>query len=572
MKKVLILFIVIVTGINNIYGKKEIATSSDYKALAESSMEKIIADSFGNLYTTYRIKYQGAYQNWVFTSFDNGASWLPLGNGPVYSFYTGYDQKYGTIGIDNQGKIYAVWIGIDKDNLGYYIEDGDIKYGEFQIKVATWWNGKWSEWKNISQVKGYNNWINTSVGSNYHYWQENPSIAFDSKNNAYIVWEGEDSIWKNSQIKFSKSIDGGKSWTPYVNLTHFSNTATNIFVQKRPIILIDNNDKIYVLWEAQDKNHVYSSTGDPYTHLRCIYSTNYGESWFPDNGEIITTDPSSQRYMSAYFDKEDNKIYLVWSGRDKINSPYKSAVKSQIRFGYYDGSWHVNPGYIAWIYGWEQKNPTITMDKNKSIHVLWEGNDDTYIYYDEGDPDTEDKKTGHFIFYSYKPAGGSWSTYKVLDKGLYPHYLKNAYNNKLSWVYLRPEGKDDFKLYFNSDSSIYLNKTLNPVSVKTNEFTIHFAPRPFNPYKNNAIIKYELSNRTHIKIGVINLSGIEVAVLSDGIKEKGIHTFFWNGGKGTFNASEREVIGGENKVSPGVYLLYIKSSDRIKYLKLLIYK
>jgi len=97
-----------------------ITSSGDYSALAEAPMEKLISDSFGNLYALYRIRTSGAYQQWVYTSYDHGRSWTPIGNSPIHIFK--YDQRRGSLAIDKNGKIYAVWTGADEENTGTYFD------------------------------------------------------------------------------------------------------------------------------------------------------------------------------------------------------------------------------------------------------------------------------------------------------------------------------------------------------------------------------------------------------------------------------------------------------------------
>jgi len=447
---------------------------------------------------------------------------------------------------------------------------------------------RWSDWLNISEVPGYEAWVKGReaffAGSTpvfRKYWQENPSIALDSKNNIYIVWEGEDSHFKAAQIKFSKSSDGGRTWSQWRNLSAVPAETTSLtnYKQYRPMILVDDTDTIFVIWDGEDPGHTYSS-GKPYSSIKYCYSTDQGETWIPSSiyggyGGIITSGIDSskaQKYVSGCFDRITGRIHIVWSGKEDSGGPNTD----HIRHAYYDGSWHVT-GFIALTTSatsandWYQKHPSIMVDADTNLHVLWQGNDDDHPYYDEGDPDTKDSSTGFYLMYS-KFSNSQWSPYSILDRGLYPHFLKSPSGEYLSWIYTRPEGTDDFKLIYNANTNILLNKIWKEPAVDFKKNSFYICPNPLRIDKSqNMIILYELNSRAKVEIAVYDIEGKKIAVLLNGVREKGRHKFFWDGSTGQFSAHDEEYIETtEDKIKPGVYILFMKYSERVLKRKLFI--
>ncbi len=232
-----------------------IATSKNYQAMDESSsQDKLIVDNFGNLYTPFVIRFNQFDNVFVYTSVNEGYSWHPLDpDGPI-DILT-YDQKFPTLAIDNKnGILYSFWVGADDDHTGtFYFEEYDKdQFGDLQLKFAYYYNGKWSDWKNIAEVSGYDIWeaspnLNTNVYA-YNpviggklkvvkYYQLYPSAAIDSSGNVYVVWSGPDAVFTGYQIKFTKSEDlGNMSLGEFYNI--FEMFLNEIMKRKIKIIVI----------------------------------------------------------------------------------------------------------------------------------------------------------------------------------------------------------------------------------------------------------------------------------------------------------------------------------------------
>ena len=54
-------------------------------------------------------------------------------------------------------------------------------------------------------------------------------------------------------------------------------------------------------------------------------------------------------------------------------------------------------------------------------------------------------------------------------------------------------------------------------------------PNPFGP---STTISYSLPTQSHVRLGVYNVAGREVAVIQDGVREAGPHEASWDGADG----------------------------------------
>ncbi|NOT47055.1 MAG: exo-alpha-sialidase [Acidobacteria bacterium] len=154
-------------------------------------------------------------------------------------------------------------------------------------------------------------WRNIAPVSGYNgsdLWQEHPVVYVDGNNIMYVVWEGHDSSHSSPQAKFIKSTDGGNFWTSWINVAALS---TN---QSRPTIVVDSAGKIFVVaygyWSSTGEQNILFST-----------STNGGASF--SGWSAVSPAGLDQRHPSAAIDS-GNKIHLVWR---EANASAKTDVR-----------------------------------------------------------------------------------------------------------------------------------------------------------------------------------------------------------------------------------------------------
>lgn len=232
----------------------------------------------------------------------------------------------------------------------------------------------------------WSNWLNIAPVSGYNgsdLWQEHPVIYVDGGNNLYVVWEGHDPSHDSPQTKFTKSTDGGNFWTSWKNVAPLS---TN---QSRPTIAVDTNGKIFVIaygyWSATGKQNIlYSSSTD---------GGNSFSSW-----NAVSAAGFDQRHPSAAIDS-GNKIHLVWRQQN-------SAGKTEVRYSKYTSPAWASAATISATSGYYQFFPSIA-NASGSQYVVW-----TETTNSSGYP-SENPSTGRIVLAKRLQGSSAWTKSNV---------------------------------------------------------------------------------------------------------------------------------------------------------------
>ena len=213
------------------------------------------------------------------------------------------------------------------------------------------------------------------------------SIAIDSQDRIHVVWYGsEDTTSKpnHRQVLYSKSTDGGRTWTRYQNISK-TGTDTN----EHPVLSVGPNDELYVTWDGirftRSLDHgntwdkwsyfgsdggssrtgsVVLSNGDIWTvgtGINIARSTDQGKTWM-DQGKISQPDYDA-RHASIMRDAKDN-IHVVWRGARKDTNE-----KPQIWYSMFDGFSWSQPETVSKDSSAYQFYPTITRDANDNLYI-----------------------------------------------------------------------------------------------------------------------------------------------------------------------------------------------------------
>ena len=146
--------------------------------------------------------------------------------------FVDFDQIAPEVEVSPNGTIFVAW-------WDTRIDDGDI--------YIAWSSDGGSSFKGDTK-------INDDGGTSK---QQNPSIAVDSAGAVYTVWgdwrddaDGKRAVGggldgvDNQNIYFSKSPDGGQSWTPNLRINEGNDTSESYY----PRIAIDGSGNIHVVW------------------------------------------------------------------------------------------------------------------------------------------------------------------------------------------------------------------------------------------------------------------------------------------------------------------------------------
>ena len=206
---------------------------------------------------------------------------------------------------------------------------------------------------------------NTSGGSYL------PDIAVDSSGNINVVWWDNDS--GNREIYFSRSEDGGSTWSALINLS--STSAESDY----PFIALDSLGNISVVWEE----------GAPPGEIFFRRSTDNGASW---SAAVNISNNSGDSGSPKISVDSSGNINVVWMDNDPGNrdtyftcSEDNGATWSQVK----NVSNSTDDSF----------NPDIAIDNSGNINIVWREN-----------------ATNFDVYYSRSTNnGGSWSQVKNIS-------------------------------------------------------------------------------------------------------------------------------------------------------------
>lgn len=205
--------------------------------------------------------------------------------------------------------------------------------------------------KSIDGGKTWDNWKNISPVLGYSgndYWQEHPNMFGGSDDELYVVWEGKDIKNNHQQIKFSKSMDSGQSWQNWINIGVSSKNS-----QSRPTIVQDKNGRLHVL--------MYSFLGGQAQQIQYSYSDDDGNNW--SVWQNVSDSSFDSRHISVSIDKYNN-LHAVWRAK------YNDSKPTQIYYSVLEnGKWQ-KPVIVAESVN-NQFFPNITIDESNAPFIVW---------------------------------------------------------------------------------------------------------------------------------------------------------------------------------------------------------
>ncbi len=308
---------------------------TDLRALGYSGQRKSVMDEEGNMYFAYRKPYGGKNEIFVAKAAKNGSSWSVSGTDkPISLVGKGVDQRVPSIAIDSGGTLHVMWYGADSKEQ---VNNRQVKYTRSSDGGKTW-----TRWKNITKVSGYT--------SDEEYWQEHPMIFAGADDALYAAWEGRDSKYSKQQIKFSRSVDGGDTWSKWKNVK-----VTSGNTQSRPTVLQDDEGRLHLLMYSS-----YRSASDT-QQIQYAYSDNGGATW--SNWKSISNSSFDARHLSAALDSNGG-VHVAWRGQSRSGGSariFYSALRS--------GNWSI-PKAVASSSEY-QFFPSICLTAKGTPYIAW---------------------------------------------------------------------------------------------------------------------------------------------------------------------------------------------------------
>jgi len=312
---------------------------------AYCSVRKLVRTRDGTLYAVYNKTLAGVHQLYVKKSVDDGATWTDETRISTYAGMQNYYQRDGSIAVDSSDHLHVVWRGMATG----YTTRNQIWYAKYTTS--------WAPPVRISTVAG--------MATNT---QGPPGIAVDSSDYLHVVWVGLTiSPPANYQVWYNKYTG---SWAGPVRISTYTNMAT--YPQYMPGIAVDSSDHLHVVWFGK-------ATG--YTTIYQIWYAEYTDSWVtPVRISTYTNMATYNQWDPSIAVDASDHLHVVWHGKAT-----GFTTVDQIWYAKYTTSW-VAPVRISTYTNmatYAQTYPSIAVDDDDYLHVLWGGKATGYTNYDK---------------------------------------------------------------------------------------------------------------------------------------------------------------------------------------------
>jgi hypothetical protein len=253
---------------------------SDDSGSVNAWSPSLVVDSSDNLYVTWTDNRGGNWDNYFAKSINGGTTWSTSVkvNDDVSSTTNGRPSK---LVIDNSGNLHLVW---------------STANGGSDLYSATSTNGgtTWSARVRINDVAGQV-WLSSP-----------PGLTVDDSGNLYTIWNDNRDFVGKSHIYFSKSTDGGGTWSANVDASNNPNGTNTVYLMG---LVVDSNGTLSAIWGD-------SREGDEW-NVYFARSTNGGANW---NSAIRVNDNTTlaQYQVILAIDGNDN-LYAAWADQRNGN-------------------------------------------------------------------------------------------------------------------------------------------------------------------------------------------------------------------------------------------------------------
>ncbi|MCK5057474.1 MAG: exo-alpha-sialidase [Candidatus Aminicenantes bacterium] len=255
----------------------------------------------------------------------------------------------------------------------------------------------WSKSVNISNNSGFSGY---------------PAIAVDDAENINVVWC--DYTPGNLEIYFSRSTNGGVTWSQGVNISNNSGTSDE---PTHPAIAVDDAENINVFWwdDTPGNNDIYfvRSTDDGASWSKSVnISNNSGFSGAPaiavdDAGNInVVWCDDTPGNIEIYFSRSTNDG-VTWSQGVNISNNFRESICPDIAVdssGNIDVVWFDNtPGNFE-IYFSRSTDNGVSWSQTVNISDSWKGSEFVRIAVDVAG-------NINVVWCEYTPQGGGQEIY-----------------------------------------------------------------------------------------------------------------------------------------------------------------
>jgi subtilisin family serine protease len=393
-----------------------ISNSDNVYATSENAAHVMVRTSTGILYVVYSKSLNGQYAVYVKSSADNGSTWVNETVLSTLASMSGYMNWQPTMAVDSNSNLYVTW-------------QGTTSVYSYQQIWFTEYNG--TAWSTPIILSTYSGMAS--------YTQQGVVICVDSSNNLHVVWFGKAIGYTSLNQVWETDYTG--TWSAPIRLSTAAgmNTCNDLY----PSITVDSSNDLDVVFRGNATGYAYSEMW---------FTQRIGTSW--STPIVISTYPgmASQDQISPVIAIDSRgMIYAGWDGNAMGYGAYQAWI------AVYNGTWQtpVRVSTYSGMNSYNQGEPSIAVDTNGVVHVLWHGEATGYADNDK-------------VWYS-NCTNGVWS----IPQCLQPSSGLNNYPN-VRWSnypsFNVPSSRLDY--VFTVGTSPY-NVTFSYLALPANHATVH---------------------------------------------------------------------------------------------------
>ena len=198
-----------------------------------------------------------------------------------------------------------------------------------------------------------------------------PSVAIDGAGNIHVVWHQEAAGGRPAEVHYSRSTDGGASWSGATADRMISFQDGNPALE--PAIAVGSNDRLFVAWREVD------DVGDPRIHLGI--SEDGGDTWSSETADREISQSASIMTDHAITATEYSHagVHVVYRASYDTQSPYYYEIYATSSFD--DGAtWDGELGLVPVSHdegaGRSASNPDVFVGPSQGAIAVWNEVDD----------------------------------------------------------------------------------------------------------------------------------------------------------------------------------------------------
>jgi len=459
-----------------------------------------------------------------------------------YSTDGGYTWSWGQINSS-----FGVWgdpvVVVDTNSAFYY----------FHLSNAGAIGGSWVD-RMVCQKVNFigGSWSDgTTTGKNGTKVQDKPGVAMDRKNNnIYITWTqfdtyGSTALTDSSIILFSRSIDGGNTWS---NPTRINNLAgdcrDNDSTVEGAIPAVGPNGEVYVSWAGP---------------LGIVFNRSFdlGKTWMSSN-TFVTSIPGGWDYNIPGIYRCNG---LPYTNCDVSNGPHRGTIYiswSDQRNGIDNTDvWIVKStdSGNTWSAPVKVNDDATRSQQFMSSMTIDQANGDIYVLFYDRRNYTDDNTDVYLARSS--DGGNTFKNFRISTSPFYPttgaffgdYTAITAHNGFVRPMWTRLDTAHLSVWTAIIDSSLSAdNMQLN------NNSSFSAYPNPFSP---TAYMSYELDDKEQVSLFVADIFGRTVAIIRNNeILPRGKYV-------DRFDANQFGL-------PPGIYCFYLHAGDHTQVQKMVL--